>query len=304
MNETNTPKAEWIAVDWGTSNLRAWAMADDRPLASVTSDAGMAALAPEQFESTLLGLVGDWLHPTGRTPVVACGMVGARQGWREAGYAAVPCAPGSGNPVRPDVRDPRLDVFILPGLMQNQPADVMRGEETQIAGLLQLSPDFAGLVCLPGTHSKWAEIAAGQVTRFTTFMTGELFALLGRHSVLRHGIAESGWNEDAFAAAVASILDAPARLGADLFGLRAEGLVAGLEPVAARSKLSGLLIGMEIAAMRDGLEPGRPVALIGSAASSSAYAAALASIGVGAALHDAGETTLAGLVAARRALQG
>ena len=171
---SETSYADWIAVDWGTSNLRAWAMRGDTPVADAGSDRGMGTLEPSAFEGALLEIIEPWLG-AGRMSVVACGMVGARQGWAEAAYATVPCRPVSLNVVRPAVADARLDVAILPGLCQTSPADVMRGEETQIAGYLAEVPDFDGVLCMPGTHTKWVQISASEVVSFRTYMTGELF---------------------------------------------------------------------------------------------------------------------------------
>jgi 2-dehydro-3-deoxygalactonokinase len=174
--------------------------------------------------------------------------------------------------------DPRLSVSIAPGLKQTQPADVMRGEETQIAGALRLMPAYDGVFCLPGTHSKWVHISAGEVVSFQTYMTGEMFALLSEASVLRHGMAGEGWDEAAFNAAVADAISRPERIAARLFALRAEGLIAGLTPAAARARLSGLLIGTELA----GAKPywlGQRVTLIGAEKLTAAYAAALAAAG-------------------------
>jgi 2-keto-3-deoxy-galactonokinase len=183
---TKTPA--WIAVDWGTSRLRAWAMASDGvALEERASDDGMGRLAPDDFEAALLTVIGDWLGQ-GPINIVACGMVGARQGWHEAAYLTVPSRPHGGAFTRPLTQDERLNVHILPGMMQLAPADVMRGEETQIAGYLSLHSDFDGILCLPGTHTKWVHISAGEVVSFQTFMTGEIFALLCEKSVLRHSV--------------------------------------------------------------------------------------------------------------------
>ena len=288
----------WIAVDWGTSNLRAWAMGEDGVLATASSDKGMGTLTRDGFEPALLALIGDWLAPGKQTPVVACGMVGARQGWAEAPYRAVPCPPVAATGLcAVQTRDPRLNVQIVPGLSQAKPADVMRGEETQIAGVLALDPRFDGVICLPGTHSKWAHVSAGEVVSFQTFMTGEMFALLSAQSVLRHGIAAEGDDPDAFDAAVAEAMARPERLAARLFSLRAEGLVNGLSPITARARLSGLLIGAELA----GAKPywlGQRVRLIGTAGLVASYARALAAQGVTADLLPAAECTLAGLAVA------
>ena len=207
------PHADWIAVDWGTSNLRAWAMDEGgRPLAEAASPAGMSGLAKDGFEPALLALVEPWLAPGRRTDVVACGMVGARQGWIEAPYAAVPCPPPRAF-VRPPVTDARLAVHVLPGLRQDRQWDVMRGEETQIAGLIAREPAFDGVVCLPGTHTKWAHVSAGEVVSFASFMTGEIFGLLATQSVLRHSLGSGhGWSDAEFAEAVGETLSHPERL--------------------------------------------------------------------------------------------
>lgn len=290
--------ADWIAVDWGTSNLRAWAMAGGQIIAEGGSDDGAGRLKPDAFEAALLAVIGDWLPPGRTTRVIACGMVGSRQGWIEAPYAAVPCAPVQPGALVPVVaRDPRLALSVIPGLSQTRPgADVMRGEETQIAGVLRLNPGFDGVICLPGTHSKWAHVSAGEVVSFQTFMTGELFALLSSQSVLRHGIG-AGWDDVAFDAGVSDALSHPERIGARLFALRAEGLLSGLSPDAARARLSGLLVGMELAAARP-YWLGQDVAIVGSAGLAKSYTRALAAQGASPRALNGTECTLAGLAAA------
>lgn len=293
-------KPDWIAVDWGTSNLRGWAMGPAGPLAEATSAEGMGSLAPAEFEPALIRLISPWLTDRPMS-VVACGMVGARQGWHEAPYRRVPCTPvAPGSLVRVPTKDARLDVRLVPGLMQSRPADVMRGEETQIAGALRLIPGFDGVLCLPGTHSKWAHVSAGEVVSFQTYMTGEMFALLSQHSVLRHGMAGSGWNDAAFDAGVSDALSTPERIAARLFSLRAEGLIADLSADAARSRLSGLLIGIELAAARP-YWLGQRVVLIGSPTLSANYSRALGQQGLKAEQLDATACTLAGLITARSA---
>lgn len=291
-------RPDWIAVDWGTSHLRAYAMGPEGIMAEVTSDDGMGSLTREGYEPALLRLVEGWLEDGRRTPVIACGMVGSRQGWMEAPYRAVPCAPlDPAALVAVPTRDGRLDVRLVPGLKQAKPADVMRGEETQIAGALTLWPQFDGVLCLPGTHSKWVRVSAGEVVGFQTFMTGELFALLSESSVLRHAMTGGGWDPAAFADAVSDALSRPERIAARLFTIRAESLIAGLGGDAARARLSGLLIGIELAASRP-YWLGQEVALIGADPLTSAYAEALAMQGV-AARHLAGSSAVvAGLAAA------
>lgn len=296
-NGASPTLADWIAVDWGTSRLRAWAMTDaGGAVAEGSSDAGMAGLAREEFEPALLALIEPWLG-TGRTPVVASGMVGARQGWAEAPYLAAPCAPLGGDFAQVEAKDARLDIRIVPGVKQARPADVMRGEETQIAGFLSAEAAFDGVLCLPGTHTKWVHVSAGEIVSFRSFMTGEMFALLAERSVLRHSVG-AGWDDAAFDEAVADALSKPEAVAARLFGIRAESLLGGLDGRAARARLSGFLIGMELAAARP-YWLGREIAVIGAAAQRRAYETALAAQGAPARAVDANETTLAGLTAAR-----
>jgi 2-dehydro-3-deoxygalactonokinase len=288
------PYAGWIAVDWGTSHLRAWAMSDaDEVLAEAQSDKGMGRLAPHEFEPALLDLVTPWLH--GETEVMACGMVGSRQGWTEAPYAPTPCHPLDLQPVPAPARDPRLRLRLIPGVKQENPPDVMRGEETQIAGFLARNPAFDGVLCLPGTHTKWAAISAGEITGFRSFMTGELYATIGKHTVLRHSVGE-GWNEAAFLDAVSETLSRPEMLAANLFTIRAHGLLRTPDPDAANARLSGLLIGAELAGSRPWWL-GRDVAIIGSDRTTAVYAAALRQQGLTPHTADGSAMTRAGLAA-------
>ncbi len=294
----------WVAADWGTTHLRLSAIgADGDVLGTRRSGTGMACLEPSGFEPALIALADDWFRGAHWPPVVACGMLGSRQGWIEAPYRAVPTAPmaaggAAGGLVTAPAREPRLRVGIVGGLRQDAPADVMRGEETQIAGFLALNPGFDGVLCLPGTHGKWARVRHGLVESFQTFMTGELFALLSETSVLRHSVATGGWDEDSFAGGLATARAAPERVGAELFGLRAGALLHGLDPVAARARLSGLLIGSELAAARGFRAGAGAVAVIGAKRIGEAYCTALGGEGIDAPLMDAENVTLAGLRAA------
>ena len=292
-------KTEWIAVDWGTTNLRAYAMGRDGVVAQAVSEDGMGRLDRDGFEPALLRLVGSWLPDGQVTEVIACGMVGSRQGWHEAPYRAVPCTPldPSALVIAP-TRDPRLCVRLVPGLKQAAPADVMRGEETQIAGALAMMPGFDGVICLPGTHSKWAHVSAGEVVSFQTYLTGEMYALLSQGSVLRHGMLGDGWDDAAFDQAVSDALSRPERVGARLFGIRAEGLLAGLPAASAKARLSGLLIGTELAGARP-YWLGQAVAIVGSEGISTLYARALKGLGGEARLVRGGDAVLAGLAATR-----
>lgn len=294
--------AEWIALDWGTTHLRGWAMVGETVLGEIRSDAGMNALADrDAFARALHDAIAPWL-PAGDAgpalPVLACGMVGARQGWREASYLRVPTPPRGEVRVVTSPLD-RVTVAILPGVAQDDPPDVMRGEETQIAGLLAAEPDFEGLVCLPGTHTKWARVAGGRIEAFRTAMTGEMFDLLSTRSVLRHSV-DAEWDEGLFAAAVVEGAAAPGSLPTALFAIRARQLLEGAVAGECRARLSGLLIGAELAAIADLRKGLAAVRVIGAAALAAHYAKALGALGQGAILHDGAQTTRAGLLAAYR----
>ena len=267
---------DWIAVDWGSTRLRAWAMDDSGViLASATSDKGMNSLEPHAFEPALIEAIGSWLGET-RTEVLACGMVGARQGWQEAPYIAVPTTLADVAPVPVDrVRDARLQVRIVPGLSQARPVDVMRGEETQILGFLAVEPGFDGVLCIPGTHTKWVRLVEGRIEGFRTVMTGEVFELLAGRSILRHSVQGAAMNLDAFDGAVSGSSGTVLR---DLFGIRARSLVEGQAPDTCLGQLSGSLIGAELSEMA-GFFAGQDLAIVGSETLCDLYARAFAARG-------------------------
>ncbi|MCF2871086.1 2-dehydro-3-deoxygalactonokinase [Octadecabacter sp. G9-8] len=291
----------WIAADWGTSNARFWAIGGDGTvLGERTSDKGMGTLDPSEFEGVLVDVCADWLE-TANT-VVACGMVGSRQGWVEAPYQTAPCSVCPATMVTAPVTRVGLTVHVIPGIRQMNPADVMRGEETQIAGFLAQNPGWDGVICLPGTHTKWVHVSADEVVSFQTCMTGEMFALLTQHSVLRHSIAKGGWDDAEFADAMSHTLSRPEALAGRLFSLRAAQLVNDTDTVILRARLSGLLIGAELAAAKP-YWLGREIALIGADAVSMPYVAGLKMQGVPVLRGDAKDMTLAGIKAAHALLE-
>jgi len=305
-----TESVAWVAVDWGTSNLRAWGIgADGSVLAAAGSDKGMGRLARDGYAEALTEAVSAMPLPAeGTVDVLVCGMAGARQGWLEAPYLEAPADLRGlvGGAVYPDMPGGRLRPAILPGICQRQGGDnVMRGEETQLLGLAATMPGFSGLVCMPGTHSKWAMLDGTRLEGFSTAMTGELFELLKTHSVLRHslgGDTEGPGREAGFGAGAADGLERPEDLLGQLFRVRAGSLLSGRQPDWCAGYLSGLLIGTEIAANRHRI--GRdPVPLIGSPALCALYAQVLDMAGARGQAVDATQVVLAGLKAARGQLQ-
>jgi 2-dehydro-3-deoxygalactonokinase len=271
-----------IALDWGSTQLRAYLVgADGRVLHERRSDAGASRTQHGAFQAAYEALAADWL--TLDLHAMACGMVGSAHGWVEAPYLACPAHPerlagglvvaGSG----------RARVHIVPGLRMDSDdrPDVMRGEETQVFGMLRLHPELAAACTLvmPGTHSKWVQVQGGTVTGFCTRMTGECFALLRQHSVLARLMAEGNPEPDAEAFArgvVAAREGGGADLLRSLFGVRALALRGSLGANAQAEYLSGLLIGTEVAAGLRDEAAGGPCVLVGEPALCARYEQAFA----------------------------
>lgn len=297
----NTDQVKWIAADWGTSNLRCWAMSEtNEVLFRAESNQGMGPITSGDgdFEAALLDLIQPWLTSGERTPVAACGMVGAKQGWIEAPYSTIPCSPSTQKVVAP-TKSPDIEVFIHAGAKQLAPADVMRGEETQMAGLLAENPEFKGLVCLPGTHTKWATVDEGQIQTFDTYLTGELFTLLAEQSVLRLTLAKEGWIESAFLEALHATTKSPEKLLSQCFSLRADSLLNHLDGAEARSRLSGYLIGQELCSALAEAESSNPITLIGSEDLVAIYRVAIEGLGFNARTVSNETAILAGLTKGR-----
>ena len=289
-------KPSWVGVDWGTSNLRAYALNSNNEVLEVfNSSKGMGGLQSDQFEAALVELIEPWLTTGEIMPVFACGMVGARQGWKEAHYREVPCKPVCQRGLtKVNTKDLRINVQILPGLSQLAPAGVMRGEETQIAGLLVKDPNFQGVICLPGTHSKWVDVTDGYVMNFKTFMTGEMFAVISEHTVLRHSMSTAVNDSAAFIASALEAVSNPNEVAPNLFGLRANDLLHGTSPEITRSRLSGMLVGQEIGCTRD-LWSNKPVTLVGASQMTHLYASVLNKLNVEVTIIDAARATIMGL---------
>jgi len=296
-------KAKWIAADWGTTHMRAWAIGEeDNVLAFRESNEGMKDLQQNEFEPVLLRLIESWLDDTKVTTVMACGMVGAKQGWVETPYLKTPCVPIDNNQLTTaNTNDQRIKVHLVPGVMQNHPADIMRGEETQIAGFINKNPDFNGVVCLPGTHTKWVNVKEGQITSFKTFMTGELFGVISNHTLIRHSISIKGWNQAGFEAGIHEGFNNPGSIASDLFSLRAESIVNDLDRDQARSTLSGLLLGVELNGAQTFWENSK-VIIIGSPLLSNNYHQGLKILGGKSQLFSLETATLSGLSSAFREL--
>ena len=296
------------AVDWGTSSFRVWLLsADGNTLGERRSDEGMSRASEIGFDSVLEGHLGS-LGAGVAVPVIICGMAGARQGWREAGYLDTPAdlAQIIGNALVIDGY--KRDVRILPGIAQRDPnaPDVMRGEETQLLGLA--SGDIrSGLVCMPGTHSKWVTLEDGKVLRFSTYMTGELFTVVSAYSILRmaiEGNAEVTPGDPAFLAAVKTAYAAPEAISKLLFSIRSSQLLGFSPPSDGAARLSGLLVGLELAGAIGQTAPAGDVVLVGSGRLGALYQSALMGMGLPVRYCEADEAVRRGLMSAARAFWG
>lgn len=267
------PGSHLIAIDWGTTSLRAVLMdADGAILDRLNSADGVMAMAGRDYAAVFETLFGPWLDRWPNATILASGMVGSRQGWREAPYVACPAS--FADLARGIVAVPvgaRGVIGLAPGLVNrvaDGAPDVMRGEEAQVFGALSLTGGEAGVFVLPGTHSKWVSVADSRIVGFQSFMTGELYGLLRNHSILGRLMPQNGetpFAQPAFEAGCAVAMNDPAgALLHRLFSARTQGLFGRFAAEELPSYLSGLLIGEEVreALWLLGERPALPVQLI------------------------------------------
>ncbi len=257
--------ASLIGVDWGGSSLRVFRFSDDgEVLEQRASHRGVATIEGGRFAEALGELISDWAAG-GNARLVMCGMIGSRQGWAEAPYIACPTDLGALASELLPLRTPFGPALIAPGLSVDDAdrLDVMRGEETQFLGAMP-SADWSGVIVHPGTHAKWATFDVGRIIGFRTWMTGELFELLRKHSVLRLLMADGADDDAAFDLGVSRGSSDPAITGL-LFTARTEGLFERIVPPALPSYLSGLLIGSELAGGLSNVAADADILLVGDA---------------------------------------
>jgi len=262
-----------VAVDWGTSSLRAARIAPDGAvLEERSSQRGILTVPAGGFPSVLQETCGDWLRADGTLCLVS-GMAGSRQGWREAAYCA--CPAGFAEVARSLAWIAPGRIALVPGLSCETRGvpDVMRGEEVQVFGAMDLLGVQDGVFVLPGTHSKWVQVQDGRVQSFATFMSGELYALLRQHSILARTLPpeDPPLDEDAFLRGVRHAQEAGSLLRS-AFSARTLALFDRLPAPALASYLSGLVIGEELRAREASTSS---IVLIGSPALTARYALAL-----------------------------
>ena len=285
----------FLAIDWGTTNRRVYRIEKGAVTATTRDDRGVKAMAGAGYEAA----IADDRAALGDLPVLIAGMAGSSIGWREAAYAPAPATIAALAAGLLPVED---RIAIVPGVAQREPhADVMRGEEVQLLGAAAagMAPPDA-LLCQPGTHCKWVQMAGGAIAGFTTAMNGELFALLRQHSVLASSLAGPVSDGAAFRAGVAE--GARRDLAASLFGVRARGLLGQLAAEDAASFASGVLIGADTAARLAGA-PGAQVHILADPALGGLHAASVETLGGSAILLDSHAAFVAGITAIRELIQ-
>lgn len=289
-----------IFIDWGTTNARSyWIESGGAIRESRHTDLGILNVGDHGFLGALQELTVGWLNADGnRPPVLMSGMIGSRQGWAEAPYAHCPAAPtdlADSVMAVPDIEN----VWIVPGVClepDGERRDVMRGEEVQIFGALEITGRETATLCLPGTHSKWARAEGGKLKDFATAMTGEVFQVMRTHSILGALMSDdTAHHSDAFVHGI----DASGTDGGllnHLFRVRADGLFGITANDAQASYLSGLLIGHEIRDLADTYRAdGGGVLLVGSSGLAKIYEEALTHLGVPFQTIDGEKATIKGL---------
>lgn len=300
---TNIAEAQLIALDWGTTSARAYLMGrDGDTVAERNSSLGIMEVAAKTkaeslplalaFEKALEELCGDWLERFETIPVIACGMVGSQQGWAEAEYRPVPANLADPDYAMATVQiAPNRLMHIIPGVLDRKELpDVMRGEETQILGAVELGGNALHeaeeqLFLLPGTHSKWVKVSGRTITGFSTSMTGETYALLSSRSILSKLIEPTDavdWNAFERGVRIAQSPAGSADLMLTAFSARTLVLTGGLKKTEVSDYLSGLMIGAEIRSVlgvaRGTAFPG--VTICGNKELSARYATALKIFGI------------------------
>jgi 2-dehydro-3-deoxygalactonokinase len=268
-----------IGLDWGTTSCRAYLIGPDGAvLERVTDGPGILRVENGAFGAALDTMIGGW---DAKLPVILSGMIGSRQGWIEVPYAQCPAATANIVTALARIEHAGRTIALVPGLACENGGmpDVMRGEETQILGALEIAKQDGGVFLLPGTHSKWAGVTQGWITSFRTFMTGEVFGALKDHTILGRLMRDGAPDADAFARGVraGATLGSAGALLNRLFATRTYGLMNQLPDTALADYLSGLLIGAEVAEATKQIEI--PVTIIASPALAQRYTEALRLLG-------------------------
>lgn len=281
--------SRYIAIDWGSTNLRAWLYQGDKCLESRQSEAGVTRLNGKSPAAVLSEITENWRE--GATPVVMAGMVGSNVGWKVAPYLPVPVHFSAIGQQLTAVGD---NIWIIPGLCvsEDNNHNVMRGEETQLLGAQALAPST--VYVMPGTHCKWVQADRQQIHHFRTVMTGELHHLLLSHSLIGAGLPPQVAAPEAFHAGLERGLASPDLL-ARLFEVRAAHVLGALPREQVSEFLSGLLIGAEVATLSERFAGQQAITLVAGSTLTARYAQAFHAMGRDVATIDGDTAFQAGI---------
>ena len=289
----NTTECSYLIVDWGTTNFRAFAMSkNDELLATKELGMGLLQVKDQKFSESLQEVLEGWLPSYQQLPIYMAGMVGSLKGWVNVEYAKAPAGVLDLTAKAHKFTLPwGAKATIIPGVCypyEEDKFDVMRGEEVQIIGLSQLigKQDFCSI--LPGTHSKHIQFADGKLSSFSSYLTGEMFDVLTKHSLLGKGLSESSNDEEAF---IKGVKDGQqGEFTNRIFLAWTNRLFGQLEDVQIPDYLSGLLIGFELRNLTE-----KHVYLVGGSSLSKRYQTATNSLGINSTLCSGNECFLAGM---------
>ncbi|UPH70269.1 2-dehydro-3-deoxygalactonokinase [Abyssibius alkaniclasticus] len=288
LQSGNLTDARLIGVDWGTSSFRAYLLNDNGELLDrVSSPSGILNVPDRNFAAILDRNCGQWPN----VPTLMCGMIGSRNGWIEADYLSG--LTGASELAAQLKEIENTNIRIVPGISGQDFSggpDVMRGEETLLVGALALGAPRDGLICLPGTHSKWVNLVSGRIAGFSTYLTGEVFALMRDRSILSPLMEENAivWDrpqQNAFVEGVEMARDSTGLLH-QLFSLRARVLTGHPAASDLVARLSGLMIGAELLSIKPD-NGTASVSLITSGAIGERYRMALEHLDIGVIEYDA-----------------
>ena len=294
MNNDDIESSTGILVDWGTTNLRAYLVNNSgKVLETRQRPQGIRNVEDGKFSDTIRDILKGW---DSTCPVLMSGMIGSAQGWHEVPYVTCPSSAydiAQGLTVISD--HPRFS--IVPGLSYQAPDgafDVMRGEEVQIFGALDMSKQKDAILCLPGTHSKWASVKGGALENFSTSMTGEVYSILKTHSILGALMTDGPDDEAAFKRGLEQS-GADGGLLHHLFSTRTEGLFDQIQPDGLPSYMSGILIGHELRNSAPDDMNGNPVLLVSEGVLGQRYMSAFEFFRIPTQLVSAEDATVRGL---------
>lgn len=290
---TDVSTANWLAVEVQETRLQLWAMQGSSALETATAEGDAAQLSSvEALDAILKTLTAPWDLP--RLPAFVAGLPA---GWANAAPRAVPCDAIA--QATTSVATGNFDLQVISALRQQTPSGLLQGAETRIAGFLSLNKDWDGVICLPGATSVWAQVSAGEVVSFQTFLTGELLGHLGQGTPAEG----TALDDTSFDDALSDGLSRPERLAGRLASIRADLALGNVPPPTAEARLAGTLIGAELAAAR-AYWLGQTLAVIGTGGATPLYLRALSQQGAPATEADGSRMTLAGICAVRRAVNG